>query len=149
MSNTWIYLLMALLAGVMMPTQAAINNKLAVYVQHPVLSAFISFAVGTLALLAYIWMSGIPASQMAWARQAPPVAWLGGLCGAFFVATVVGVVPRLGVALTFSALIAGQMLVTLPIDHFGFLGVPVKTINWPRVLGVLLVVIGVILVRKY
>lgn len=149
MPNTWFFMLMALLAGAMMPTQAAINNKLAVYVQHPVLSAFISFAIGTLALLVYIWISGIPAGQLALARQAPLVAWLGGLCGAFFVATVVVVVPRLGVALTFSALIAGQMLVTLPIDHFGFLGVPVKAINWPRILGVLLVAIGVILVRKY
>ena len=38
-------------------------------------------------------------------------------------------VPRLGVAMTFSLIIAGQMIVTLVIDHFGLLGVPVKEVS--------------------
>jgi transporter family-2 protein len=59
------------------------------------------------------------------------------------------VVPRFGVALTFSLLIAGQMIATLPIDHFGFLGTPVREINLPRLLGVALVILGVILIRRY
>lgn len=144
-----LWLLLALAAGAMMPTQAAINHKLALYVQHPVLSAFISFAVGTLALLGYILATGIPVSQLALAKNAPVIAWTGGLLGAFFVAAVVTLVPRLGVALTFSLLVAGQMALTLLIDHYGLLGAPVKEANWPRILGILLVIGGVILIRKF
>lgn len=143
------WLLLALVAGAMMPTQAAINNKLAIIVQHPVLSAFISFAVGTVALFGYILLSGIPLGQLALAKNAPAIAWTGGLLGAFFVAAVVTLVPRLGVALTFSLLVAGQMTLTLIIDHYGLLGVPVREVNWPRVLGILLVIGGVILIRKF
>lgn len=146
---TWIYFLLALIAGTMMPTQAAINNKLAAYVQSPVLSAFFSFVIGVVALLVYILATGIPLSQLSGVRNAPPVSWLGGLCGAFFVTAVVITVPRLGIALTFSILILGQMLITLPIDHFGFLGVPIKEINLPRVLGIVLVIIGVFLIRRF
>lgn len=145
----WLYYLLALIAGIMMPTQGAINNKLAIHVQSPTLSAFISFAVGLVALFVYIIISGIPLSNLTYSKNAPPVAWLGGLCGAFFVTAVVLVVPRLGVALTFSILILGQMLATLPIDHFGFLETPIREINLPRIIGVALVVLGVFLIRRF
>lgn len=149
MPTTWFFILLAVVAGAMMPTQAAVNNKLAFFVQHPVLAAFISFAVGTLALFLYILTTGIPLNQLAGAKNAPMAAWMGGICGAFFVAAVVVLVPRFGVALTFSLLIAGQMIATLPIDHFGFLGTPVREINLPRLLGVALVILGVILIRRF
>ena len=132
-----------------MPTQAAINNKLANTIDSPVLSAFISFAVGTAALFLYILAAGIPLANLASAKNAPLIAWTGGLLGAFFVAATVTSVPKLGVALTFSLIIAGQMLITLVIDHFGLLGVPVKEVNLPRLLGVTLITIGVILIRRF
>jgi transporter family-2 protein len=58
-------------------------------------------------------------------------------------------VPRLGVALTFSLIIAGQMLIILVIDHFGLLGIAIKEISLPRLLGVTLITIGVVLIRKF
>jgi len=145
----WIYLFLALIAGTMMPTQGAVNSKLATYLQSPLLSSFFSFVVGTLALFVIILLSGLPLSQLGNAKNAPFISWTGGLLGAFFVTVVVMTVPRLGVALTFSLIILGQMLATLPIDHFGFLGVAVKEINVPRVIGVVLIIIGAILIRHF
>ncbi len=57
-----------------MPTQAAINNKLAMSVDSPILSAFISFAVGTVALFLYILATGIPLGNLHEAKNAPIVA---------------------------------------------------------------------------
>lgn len=145
----YVFILVALVAGAMMPVQAAINHKLSTYVQSPVLSAFVSFGVGFIALFLYIISSGIQLSALSNARNAPPVAWLGGLCGAFFVTAVVTIVPRLGVALTFGILILGQMIATLPMDHYGFLGGMIKEINLPRIIGVALIIGGVILIRKF
>lgn len=147
--NNYFFIILAVVAGMMMPTQAAINNKLANSVESPILSAFISFVVGTVALFLYILATGIPLGNLANAKNAPLIAWIGGILGAIFVASAVILVPRIGVALTFSLIIAGQMLVTLIIDHFGFLGVPVKEISLIRVLGATLITIGVILIRKY
>ncbi|MDQ3798263.1 MAG: DMT family transporter [Acidobacteriota bacterium] len=147
--NNYFFIVLAILAGMMMPTQAAVNNKLAGAVGSPILSAFISFAVGTIALFLYSVATGVSLGNLASAKGAPLVAWTGGLLGAFFVAATVTVVSRLEVALTFSLIIAGQMLITLVIDHFGFLGVPVKEINIPRLLGVTLITIGVILIRRF
>lgn len=149
MSNVYFYLLLALLAGAMMPTQAAINNRLAVSVESPILAAFISFFVGTAALFAFALLSGESLGNIIAARNAPPIAWIGGLLGAFFVTVTVVLVPRLGVAMAFSLIIAGQMLVTLVLDHFGILGVPVKEISPARVGGILLITAGVVVIRKF
>ena len=149
MSNIYFYLLLALVAGAMMPTQAAINNKLSVFVDSPILAALISFFVGTLGLFVYVLISGVPLSNLVSAKNAPAALWIGGLLGAFFVTSTVVLVPRLGVAMTFSLIIAGQMLITLVIDHFGLLGVPVKEVSLARGGGILLITAGVILIRKF
>lgn len=149
MSNTYLYILLALLAGAMMPTQAATNNKMAAIVGSPILSAFISFVVGTAALLVYLLLSGESLGNLISVKEAPAIAWLGGLLGAFFVTAAVILVPRLGVGLTFSLIVAGQMMVTLVIDHFGLLGVPVKAVSFARVAGVVLIAAGVVLIRRY
>lgn len=149
MSNTYFFILLALAAGAMMPTQAATNNKMAVVVGSPILSAFISFVVGTIALFAYVLVSGAPMANLAAAKDAPAIAWVGGLLGAFFVTAAVTLVPRLGVAMTFSLIIAGQMIVTLLIDHYGLLGVPVKEISFARIAGIVLIAAGVVLIRRF
>ncbi len=147
--NNYFFIILAILAGMMMPAQAAVNDKLTGAVGSPVLAAFISFLVGTIALFLCIVASGIPLGDLFSAKDASIVAWTGGLLGAFFVAATGTLVPRLGVALTFCLLIAGQMLATLVIDHFGLLSVPVKEVNLPRLLGVTFITIGVILIRKF
>lgn len=150
MSNSsYIFMLIALVAGAFMPTQAATNNKMAAVINSPLLAAFLSFLIGTAALLVFSVLSGNGLASLTAAKNAPPVAWIGGLLGAFFVYATVLLVPRLGVALTFSLIVAGQMLITLVIDHFGLLGVDVKEISLARVAGILLITAGVVLIRKF
>lgn len=145
-----ILLLLAVLAGAMLPIQASMNAKMAKVTDSPLLATIISFAVGTVALLLYILATQATVfGQVFNVRQAPIYVWLAGILGAFYVVTSVSVLPQLGVALTFSLIIAGQMLVTLLFDHYGLLGVPVKPINVPRIIGVLLIIGGVILIRKF
>jgi transporter family-2 protein len=147
--NNYFFIILAVVAGIAMPTQASINSKLAESVNSPIIAAFISFAVGTIALFAYMLLTGVPIGNFSAAKNASPVAWAGGFLGAFFVAVMVTIVPRIGVALSFSLAIAGQMLAALVIDHFGLLGTPVKEINFMRVVGATLITIGVVLIRKF
>ncbi|MGI8467888.1 MAG: DMT family transporter [Pyrinomonadaceae bacterium] len=147
--NNYFFLFLAILAGMAMPTQATVNSKLATTIDSPILAAFISFAVGTVALFIYILLAGVPLNNLASSKNAPLVAWIGGFLGAFFVSVMATIVPRVGVALAFSLAIGGQMLVTLLIDHFGWLGVPEKPINLMRIFGATLITLGVILIRQF
>lgn len=147
--NNYFFILLAILAGIAMPTQAVVNSKLSETVGSPILAAFVSFAVGTIVLFVYILLTGMTLSDLTAAKNAPPVALIGGFLGAFFVSVMATIVPRIGVAFAFSSAIAGQMLITLLMDHFGWLGVPEKPVNLWRVLGALLITIGVVLVRRF
>ena len=60
MSTATLFILMALVAGISVPTQAGINAQLGLWTKSPVLAATISFAVGTLTLIAYTLVARIP-----------------------------------------------------------------------------------------
>ena len=148
-SNTLLFILLALIAGITVPTQGALNNKMAITLENPILAALISFVMGTTALIIYILLSGQPIGNLSLARGASWISWTGGLFGAFFVTSTVLLIPRIGVAMTFGLVVAGQMLASLAFDHFGLLGVEVKPVNVPRVIGVVLVIAGVALIRRF
>lgn len=122
---------------------------MATSLSSPILAALVSFVVGTVSLLIYVIASGEKIADVSLARNAPVFAWLGGLLGAFFVASTIILLPRLGVVLTISLVIAGQMIMSLIIDHFGLLGTPVKEINLARVSGVILIGVGAVIIRKF
>lgn len=136
------------LAGGATALQAPTNAKMMGAAGSPVNAAFVSFAVGTAALgiLAMILQTK---PDMAAARALPWYAWIGGLYGAIFVVAAAWGVPRLGVALTITLMVAGQLLISLILDHFGAFGAPRQPINWGRIGGVALVIAGVVMVRRF
>lgn len=149
MNSVYILLVVALIAGVVLPVQTAANNKMALAVGSPILGALVSFIVGTLSILTYAIVSGESLSALTDSKNAPTIAWIGGILGAFFVASTIILLPRLGVAVTVSLIIAGQLIAAVVMDHYGLLGVPVKEISLLRIAGILLIVGGVVLVRKF
>ncbi|MBJ7511658.1 DMT family transporter [Brevundimonas sp.] len=147
MNPSLLAILVVVLAGGATALQAPTNAKLATAVASPVNAAFISFAVGTtvLGILAALMQTR---PDMAAARALPWYAWLGGVYGACFVVAAAWGVPRLGVAMTITLMVGGQLLLSLILDHFGALGVPRQPLNLGRIAGVGLVLAGVLLVRR-
>ena len=147
MNPSYIAMLLVIIAGGATALQAPTNARLATAVASPVNAAFVSFAVGTIALgvLAAIFHTR---PDMTAARALPWYAWIGGLYGVVFVVAAAWGVPRLGVAMTITLMVAGQLLIGLALDHFGALGLPRQPMNMTRVAGVALVMLGVLLVRR-
>ena len=139
--------LLVVVAGGMIAVQAPTNAMLAKAGGSPVLAALISFAIGTLGL-AIVWLfsGNRPGAQPFGAL--PWYAWVGGLYGATFVAVAAYAAPRIGLASLITFGIAGQIAMALWLDNFGALGLPREPINLGRLLGALLVVAGVVLVRR-
>jgi transporter family-2 protein len=139
--------LLVFAAGGLIAMQAPTNALLARAGGSPVLAALISFAVGTVALLA-VWLlsanrpGGAAFASMRW------YAWLGGLYGATYVAVAAYAAPRIGLASLITIGIAGQIAMALWLDQAGAFGLPREPINLGRVLGAALVIGGVVLVRR-
>lgn len=145
----WLYLLVCLVAGALMPLQAGVNAQLARWVGHPVTASLVSFAVGTLALLAYTLTLRPQLPAHSSLADAPWWVWVGGLLGAVFVTAAAAFAPRLGAATFISVTIAGQVLVSVLLDHFGVVGFAARPVTALRLVGALLLVAGVMLIRKF
>ena len=132
-----------------MPVQAALNVKLGKAVGDPMYGAFLAFLVGTLGLLALILFLRVDFGQVYTATSSESwIIWLGGFCGAFFVAALIILTPQLGVALTLGLTIAGQIGFSLLVDHYGWFGLPVQEVNLSKLGGALLIIGGVWLVQS-
>jgi transporter family-2 protein len=148
MQSRLLFIVMALALGAVLPMQAAINARLAKTAGNPVMAAFVSFAVGTIALMLFLIITGQFKLGFI-SAQSPWWIWAGGLLGTFFVAGIVILLPKLGVVLSFSLVLAGQMFAAILFDQFGWLGLAVKEISTGKIIGSVLLIIGVVLIRKY
>jgi transporter family-2 protein len=142
----------AALAGAGLALQAGVNARLRAYIENPVHAALASFAVGTAALAAAALVAlavGAARPSLARALEAPWWVWAGGLLGAYYIFTTVTVVPRIGPALFLALVVAGQLSAALWIEHAGALGVVRHPLSAGRIAGALLLVAGVVLVRRF
>jgi transporter family-2 protein len=140
--------LVAILVGVFLPVQAGVNAQLRVGVGNPLLAAFISFAVGTVALLGLNLALRVPLPGSEAAARFPWWHWIGGLLGAAYIYLAIVLAPRLGAATLVAAIVTGQMMASLILDHYGWVGFPQQSITPTRFVGALLVIGGVLLIQR-
>ena len=140
--------MLGVVSGIGLTMQVGTNSQLRKVLQSANIAALISFLVGTLALILLIVVLRTPVPPRATFALVPWWAWLGGLLGAFYVATSTIVAVELGATTLLGLALAGQLAAALVIDHFGWLGLPVNPITWARVAGVALVAVGVWLVSR-
>ena len=144
-----ILILLAISAGAVLPLQAALNAKMGKAVGDPVYAALISFVIGSIGLFAYVLIAKTELSAIQQAKSVNWAVWTAGILGAFYVAAVIILAPKLGTALTFGLVVAGQLSVSLVFDHFGLFNLPVHEITWQRIAGILCIVGGVLLIRNF
>jgi transporter family-2 protein len=143
-----VYLLLAILAGAMLPVQTGVNVQLRGLIGHPITAALVSFLVGSAGLAVAAVVARAPLTLGgAWTRS-EWWHWSGGLLGAVYIVGTIVLAPRLGAATLVAALVAGQMIMSLVIDQYGWVGFAEHPISPLRLLGAALVVGGVVLVHR-
>jgi len=142
------YVMLALLAGACTPVQAGINSQLKDVTGDAALAALISFAVGTLALLVYVLALRTPWPDGRAIFQIPWWMWTGGCFGAVVVVVSVILAFKLGAVTMLALMVAGQMLASLVLDQYGLVGYPEHPTTIWRFIGAVLVVVGVVLIRR-
>lgn len=142
--------LLAFLSGTILPFQAGANAEIGRKLGHPLHGAVLNFVIGLLALLiaSLAITRALPAPGKAIAAGVPWWAWVGGLCGAAYVVMTVFVGPRIGALNMLLAALVGQMVASIIVDKYGLVGFPVREITASRVVGVLLVMVGLFLVMQ-
>ena len=140
-------LFIAVLAGAAVPLQAASNAALGRALGHPLWATLCSLLVSVAVLAPVLLAARVSAPSLAQASSGPPWLWLGGVAGVVYVTAALILAPRLGVANFIVCVIAGQMLASLVLDHFGLMGLPVRPTSAARLAGVLLILLGMAVVQ--
>jgi len=146
MKITW--LIIALISGAFLPIQAGLNTRMGKAIESPVHASLISFIVGAFTVLLY---SVVTKQQVTWAgfRSAPAYVLLAGVMGAFYVTAIILTFPQIGPALTFGIVVAGQMIMSVLLDHFDILVAQQHSVNVWKLLGIVLIITGVVIIRKF
>ena len=142
-----IYLLFALLMGFCTPLQTAANSRMRQLVSSAPLSTLISFAVSTIVLIivALITSSPLIPSQQAF-HDAPWWSWFIGVIPLITITIAIHLFKEIGQLQAMVIPIFSQLLFSLCIDHFGWFGAKVMPLNWQRMIGALLLIVGVTMV---
>jgi len=140
-------LLLATFAGAVVPFQSAINVNLGRGLGHPLWATLASLMVSILVLLPIILALRLPLPSLTFISKAPLWMWAGGAFGVCFIALALMLLPKLGASGFIALALAGQVVASLVLDHFGLFGLVERHLTLPRLLGAVLLIAGVALIQ--
>ncbi|MFC6180064.1 DMT family transporter [Lactiplantibacillus daowaiensis] len=150
-ASLWLWRLTGVLTGMLSASQTAVNGHLGVVLGSSLKAAFVSFLVGTVALVLIVGVTRTPLHLTipAGADHNPWWMWIGGMLGALYVLGNVVLVPIVGTGLAVVIVLVGLMTGSLLIDQFGWLGAKRHPITLVQVVGLVIMIAGVALIRLF
>ncbi len=139
--------LLAAAAGVFVGLQAPANARLGKGIGS-LQAATVSFLVGTFALIVVSSLSSGGLGGIGHAGRAPWWALIGGFLGAFYVVVALATVRTLGLSALTAIVVTGQLTIAAVVDRFGLLGIAKQHLGAPRIIGLVLLLVGAVLVVR-
>jgi len=121
--------------GLQSPLSSMLSQRLGVLE-----SVFIVHLGGALVALIPLLILG---SRLGQWRSVPWYTLTAGAFGLVVIASVSYMIPRVGIAAAITAIVAGQLLVGTILDHYALLGSAGRPLDLTRVLGLIIVMVGV------
>jgi transporter family-2 protein len=132
--------------GVLVGLQPASNAALSEHVGD-LGAAFVSLVVATVIIGVLLLVAGHP-GRLSGLSTIKPEHLVGALGGAAVVAIGLVAVRPLGAGAVIALLVAGQVIISIAADRFGWFGLHHVGISAGRVLGVALILAGTVLVTR-
>ena len=144
MKNQLFFACLMLATGIGIPVMAALSATVGAKYGSPAFAASILFLVALAVTVAFLFSVGgglkpFPTTSL------PFSYYLAGVFVAFYVLSVTWVAPQFGVGNAVAFVLLGQIIAMAAIDQFGLLGAPVRAITLQRLIGLILMSVGVLL----
>ena len=137
------YYLLAIAAGLGITLQTTLNGQLAKGVGgDSVAAALFSFTAGAVCLGVFSLMRGGIVASLAAVPAQPWWSLLGGLLGAGALLSYVVLAPKIGLSALLGLAIAGQIISSLVIDHFGLMGASERPVSLVKLAGSMVMLAG-------
>lgn len=142
-----LFVLIGIIIGFGLPLQTGINTKLNQKLNSPYNASCISFIIAFIFLVALLFITK-QSFYFPWGKilQEPLWIWSGGICGVIFLTGNIILFTKLGAVQTVIFPVLGQILMGIIIDNFGLFYAPQIDLTLLRLIGAILVLLGVIIV---
>ncbi|MCY8042103.1 DMT family transporter [Bacillus spizizenii] len=136
--------LLALLAGAALSFEGAIYAGLGKTIGQ-IETSFYNFFMGSI-IMGLLWLF-FGKGELSYTLKAPKWSLLGGVMGVVYLTSIVVSVPFVGVGITMVAVIIGQLVMSMVIEHFGWLGSKKTRVNKEKIFAVISMIIALILIN--
>ncbi|MCE4049291.1 MULTISPECIES: DMT family transporter [Bacillaceae] len=136
--------LLALLAGAALSFEGAIYAELGKTIGQ-IETSFYNFFMGSI-IMGLLWIF-FGKGDLSYTLKAPKWTLLGGGLGVVYLTAIVISVPYVGVGISMVAVIIGQLVMSMVIEHFGWLGSKKTKINKEKIFAVISMIIALILIN--
>lgn len=142
--------IIGIVGGMLTALQAAINGQLGTVLGSPIQAAAISFTIGALLLIIVSLItkadfgkiqSAIKTSKESW------WIWIGGFLGSIYVFGTAWLVPQIGTGQVVVMALFGQLLFSALIENFGLFQSIKIPINSSKVVGLIIMLVGVLIIH--
>ena len=144
----WFSAVFTFIAGSFITVQAGQNAQLKKAIQ-PMPALAVNYTAGLCAILLALALQRKQLSAVSNAGTAPWWSWFGGVSGALYGASVVFFATQLGAATLTSLAVSGQLICSVLLDHYGWLGFDAHPASVWRIIGCVLMIVGFTLIAKF
>ena len=142
--------IVGVIAGMLGATQTAVNGHLGSVLKSSLQAATVSFTVGTLILIIYCLISRADFSKLSLAVASGKSywwIWIGGLLAGLYVYASAWLVPQIGTGQVVVMALFGQLTFSVVIDQFGLFEAIKSPVSRQKIIGLIIMSIGVILIK--
>lgn len=137
------YVMLMFVAGLGIPVIAAINADVGERLANPVAAVFCMALVLLVASSALLALKGVP--SFADIKTIPAARYGAGLLYLFYILSITIAAPKIGLGNAIFLVLFGQLVAATTIDNFGLLGSDISPVSIKRVLGLILMGVGIFL----
>jgi bacterial/archaeal transporter family-2 protein len=149
MNVSWLFVAGALLVGALITVQTGSNARLKEAFGEALPAVILSSSLGIILLVAVTLGARTPWPSPSSLAGAPWWAWLGGALGAVYAVATVLLARELGAATLTALVVTGQLICSVVLDHFGWVGFAEHAAGVGRIVGCALMVTGFFLIARF
>ena len=141
------YFIWAGLAGAFIPVMAILNARLGKAIGSGLHAPVIAFTVSIVlaCVISLALTKSLP--NLNKLTNVKPFEYLGGFIVAFYVISATLLAPKIGVANFIVCAVSSQIITSVLIDNYGLFGATVREVSTTRIVGVLLLLIGLVITQ--
>jgi transporter family-2 protein len=132
--------IIGLLGGIAVGLQGPLTSLMSQYIGTLESIFIIHIGGAILSLIPLLFLGG---GNLGHWRSVPWYALCAGALGLVILGGMTFMIPRVGVATAVTLVVAGQLVISAILDHYGLLGASVRHLDLSRALGLLIVFAGV------